>query len=61
MAKVEIYDTALANKPGSCYFDLKGEIDRLQNEQNVEIKDIKPIMAYHDGLNVMVAIFYEEK
>ena len=56
--KVKIFDTAVNNKPGTCYFDLKKEIEQLQ--EKYEIKDIKTIMTYPDRLNVIVAIFYEE-
>lgn len=56
--KVEIFDTALRDRPGTCYFDLKKEIKQLQ--EKYEIKDIKTIMTYPDRLNVIVAIFYED-
>lgn len=56
--KVEIFDTALRDRPGTCYFDLKKEIEHLQ--EKYEIKDIKTIMKYPHGFDVMVAIFYEE-
>lgn len=55
--KVEIFDTALNPAPGTCYFDVKEEIEHMQKKY--VIKDIKTIMTYPNGFDVMLAIFYE--
>lgn len=55
--KVEIFDTALRDRPGTCYFDVKEEIEHMQKKY--VIKDIKTIMTYPNGFDVMLAIFYE--
>lgn len=56
--KVKIFDTALNPAPGSCYFDVKKEIEHMQKKY--VIKDIKTIMTYPGGFDVMLAIFYED-
>lgn len=55
--KGEIFDTALNPAPGTCYFDVKEEIEHMQKKY--VIKDIKTIMTYPNGFDVMLAIFYE--
>lgn len=56
--KIEIFDTALNPAPGTCYFDVKEEIEHMQKKY--VIKDIKTIMTYPNGFDVMLAIFYED-
>lgn len=58
--KIDILDTAM-NPKGISYFDLKKEINYLQDEKGAQIKDIKHISTYPDGRNYVVAILYEEQ
>lgn len=55
--KIEIFDTAISNPYGIACYELQKELDRLQKQKKVQIKDIKPLLNH--GQDVMVAIYYE--
>lgn len=57
--KIDILDTAM-NPKGMSYFDLKKEINYLQDEKGAQIKDIRHISSYPGGRDYVVAILYEE-